>query len=298
MKITESQLELLRSLKCERLSSNTANFSLINDFYNTRNNSLVDTLQGDAYDDDENNRIAYYIVKTVDDKILFFFSLKCGLLYDEFIEGDRLKEIKSFYDTILRMSLDETQSVENKKAIASILESVRSKKGIKKEDVARVLHLSVDSDEFSKIFSKNLKNVGRTFPGVELVHFCANDAHREEWDEYDLPQNMGTTIFWYFIVPKILEMLKIVGCEYVFLFAADLTPYEELIRYYSDQLKFEKADEHCVAIPMYDFTCQFMSQKTCELEGKRKQFFEEFNIKPLYQGAPACLYSNEKKSVS
>ena len=41
MKITESQLELLRSLKCERLSSNTANFSLINDFYNTRNNSLV-----------------------------------------------------------------------------------------------------------------------------------------------------------------------------------------------------------------------------------------------------------------
>ena len=277
MKITESQLELLRSLKCERLSSNTANFSLINVFYNTRNNSLVDTLQGDAYDDDENNRIAYYIVKTVDDKILFFFSLKCGLLYDEFIEGDRLKEIKSFYDTILRMSLDEAQPVENKKAIASILESVRSKKGIKKEDVARVLHLSVDSDEFSKIFGKNLKNVGRTFPGVELVHFCANDAHREEWDEYDLPQNMGTTIFWYFIVPKILEMLKIVGCEYVFLFAADLTPYEELIRYYSDQLKFEKADEHCVAIPMYDFTCQFMSQKTCELEGKREQFFEEFN---------------------
>lgn len=277
MKITESQLELLRSLKCERLSSNIANFSLINDFYNTRNNSLVDALQGDAYGDDENNRIAYYIVKTVDDKILFFFSLKCGLLYDEFIEGDRLKEIKSFYDTILRMSLDEAQPVENKKAIASILESVRSKKGIKKEDVARVLHLSVDSDEFSKIFGKNLKNVGRTFPGVELVHFCANDAHREEWDEYDLPQNMGTTIFWYFIVPKILEMLKIVGCEYVFLFAADLTPYEELIRYYSDQLKFEKVDEHCVAIPMYDFTCQFMSQKTCELEGKRKQFFEEFN---------------------
>ena len=277
MKITDSQLELLGSLKCERLSSNIANFSLINDFYNSRNNSLVDTLQGDAFDDDENNRIAYYIVKTVDDKILFFFSLKCGLLYDEFIEGDRLKEIQSFYDMILRMSLDETQSVENKNAIASILESVRSKKGIKKEDVARVLHLSVDSDEFSKIFGKNLKNVGKIFPGVELVHFCANDAHREVWDGYGLPQNLGTTVFWYFIVPKILEILKIVGCEYVFLFAADLTPYEELIRYYSDQLKFEKADEHCVAIPMYDFTCQFMSQKTYELEGKRKQFFEEFN---------------------
>ena len=57
MKITESQLELLRSLKCERLSSNTANFSLINDFYNTRNNSLVDTLQGDAYDDEDRKSV-------------------------------------------------------------------------------------------------------------------------------------------------------------------------------------------------------------------------------------------------
>ena len=33
MKITESQLELLRSLKCERLSSKPENFSLIDDFY-------------------------------------------------------------------------------------------------------------------------------------------------------------------------------------------------------------------------------------------------------------------------
>lgn len=185
--------------------------------------------------------------------------------------------MKAFYEKILRMSHDENISEENKKAISSILESVRTKKGIKREDVARVLHLSVDSDEFSKIFDKNLKNVGRTFPGVEIVHFCANDAHRDVWESYGFPQNMGTVIFWYFIVPKIQELMQIAGCEYVFLFAADLTPYEELIQYYSDQLKFEKANEHCVAIPMYDFTCQFMSQKTCGLEKRRESFFENFN---------------------
>lgn len=78
-------------------------------------------------------------------------------------------------------------------------------------------------------------------------------------------------------VPKIQELLKIVDCESVFLFAADLTSYEELIRYYSVQLKFEKTDEHRVVISMYDFPSQFMSQKTYELEGKRKQFLEEFN---------------------
>jgi len=277
MKITGSQQQKLSRMYCERLSANPENFSLVDGIYNARNNSLVETLQGEAFEDDENNRIAYYVVKSENGEILFFFSLKCGLLYDEFIEGDRLKEMKVFYEKILRMSHDENLSEESKKAIASILESVRTKKGVKKDDVARALHLSADSDEFNKIFGKNLKNVGKTFLGVEIVHFCANDACREVWEHYGLPQNMGTTIFWYFIVPKIQELMQIAGCEYVFLFAADLTPYEELIQYYSDQLKFEKADEHCVAIPMYDFTCQFMSQKTCELEEKRMSFFENFN---------------------
>ena len=276
MKITSLQLSLLNTLQCERLSSNPDNFSLIDDFYNVRNSSLVDTLQGEAFEEDEDNRIAYYVVKDKEGNILFFFSLKCGLLYDEFVEGDRLKEMKAFYDKILRMSQDETQSDENKKVIASILENVRTKKGIKKEDVARVLHLSEDSDEFSKIFGQNLKNVGKTFPGVEIVHFCANDAHRDIWNAFGFPQNMGAIMFWYFIVPKIQELMQIAGCEYVFLFAADLTPYEELIRYYSDELKFVKADEHCAAIPMYDFTCQFMSQKTADLAEKRQIFFDNF----------------------
>lgn len=276
MKITDSQLQVLSKFQCERLSSNVENFSIVDDFYNVRNNSLVETLQGDAYEDDENHRIAYYVVKE-EGRIVFFFSLKCGLLYDEFLEGERFKEMKSFYDRIVQMSLDETQTEEDKKVIASILESVRSKKGVKREDVARILRLSSDSEEFSKIFGKNLKNVGQTFPGVEIVHFCANDAHRDIWEKLNLPQNMGATFFWYFIVPKIQELMKIVGCEYVYLFAADLTPYEELIRYYSEQLKFEKLDEHCAAIPMYDFTCQFMSQQTCGLEEKRRLFFENFN---------------------
>lgn len=95
MKITESQIQKLSTLRCERLSANQENFSLIDDFYNSRNNSLVDTLQGDAFEDDENNRIAYYLVKSGEGKILFFFSLKCGLLYDEFIEGGSPKRDES-----------------------------------------------------------------------------------------------------------------------------------------------------------------------------------------------------------
>jgi len=278
MKISESQLAILESYHCERLSENSDNFTLISNFYNSKNNSLVDTLQGEAYSDDENNRLAYYVIKDTEDNIMLFFSLKCGLLYDEFLEGDRLKEMKACYDRILTLSKDPSLSEENKSTVSAILESIRSKKGIKKEDVARVLHISGTDDELGQIFAKNLKNVGVTFPGVEIVHICANDACRDLWTKNQLPQKMATVFFWYFIVPKVQELMKIAGCEYLFLFAADLTEDETLIAYYAENMGFELADEHCAAIPMYDFTCQFMSQKTCELASKRQVFFDNFTL--------------------
>ena len=243
MKLTEEQKQKLQCFHCERLSANEANFDLINDFYNAKNNSLVETLQNEAFEDDQNNRIAYYVVKDGDENILFFFSLKCGLLYDEFIEGDRLKEMQSFYAHILQICKDET----------------------KKEDVARALHMPVDSDEFTKIFGKNLKNVGKTFPGVEIVHFCANDEYRHVWTDLQIPMKLGSYIFSTFLIPIVQDLTKLVGCEYLFLFAADLTEDEELIKYYQT-LGFELADEHCAAIPIYDFTCKFMSLKVSELE--------------------------------
>lgn len=82
---------------------------------------------------------------------------------------------------------------------------------------------------------------------------------------------MGAYIFWMFLVPIVQDLMKLVGCEYLFLFAADLTEDEELIKYYQT-LGFELADEHCAAIPVYDFTCKFMSLKTYALEENRAKF--------------------------
>ena len=55
MRITEEQELILGSLQCERLSSNIDNFRLVDDFYNGRNPSIVDTLQNEAYEDDANH---------------------------------------------------------------------------------------------------------------------------------------------------------------------------------------------------------------------------------------------------
>lgn len=261
MRITEEQERILGSLHCERLSSNVDNFRLVDDFYNGRNPSIVNTLQNEAYEDDANHRVAYYVVKNNSGEILFYFSLKCGLLYDEFLEGDRLLDMKAFYEHIFQLSKDPSLQGTDKDAINAILEKARTKKGLKKLEVARALHLSLDSEELLKIFGENNKNVGTTFAGVEIVHFCANEAHRDFWYQTGIHQKLGTVVFWQFIVPKILDLMEIVGCEYLFLFAADLSEDADLVNYYVDNLEFIDASEHSAATPMYDFACRFCVRK-------------------------------------
>lgn len=88
---------------------------------------------------------------------------------------------------------------------------------------------------------------------------------------------MGAVIFWHFIVPKICEAKKIIGCQYLFLFAADLTPDELLINYYETFLGFRSSDEHGTAMPLYDYACKFMYQEINDIENRRERFYKDFN---------------------
>ncbi len=277
MKITEEQLAVLRTLRCERLSSDVQNIRLVNSFENYKNPQIAVTLKNEAFTEDEKNIVAYYVVKSSDGNILFYFSLKCGLLYDEFIEGEKLEKLKDLYQFLWEAKSADTLSDEDKSAIDTILEGVRAKKGLKLEEVARILQTQKDSDDFVSLFDTGFRNVGKTFAGVEIVHFCANDETRDIWTKCCIKQKLGTVVFWYFIVQKIIELEKIAGCEYIFLFAADNSENEELVNYYTDNLQFKKADRHSVAIPLYDFTCKFMYQITEDLDERRKAFFEAFN---------------------
>ena len=91
-----------------------------------------------------------------------------------------------------------------------------------------------------------------------------------------MPQRLGSIIFWKFIIPQVKYLLEIVGCEYIFLFAADLSEDESLVNYYRE-LGFTDSLVHHVAIPLYDLACKFMYQETNQLIEKQKKFFEDFN---------------------
>jgi hypothetical protein len=231
MKISQEQLNQLNTLTCERLSANEKNLRIVDSFCNVRNEELSNILKGEAYHDDEENRLAYYVVKDAHQNILFYFSLKCGMLYDRFIEGEGLRKIIEFYDFLSKLKGSSIIDNDQKKSIEVIQESIRTKKGLKKTQVMELLR-GVARDEIDKLFGDEQRTVGKTFSGIEIVHFCANDDCRGQWDALGLKKKIGAVVFWHFIVPKILEVLNVIGCEYIFLFAADLTPDEHLVNYY------------------------------------------------------------------
>lgn len=277
MRITKEQQEILDSLVCERLSRNPDNFREIDQFFNSRNDKLVDRLLNEAYSEDENDKIAYYLVKDKEGHILFYFSLKCGQLYDKHLDFDLFRLLGELYDGLLKMKSEPDISQEDSVAIDKILEEIRSRKGVLMEDLKKITKKNKSIEDFEKVFKDESDKVGATFSGIEIVQFCLNENCLDYWENYSINQKLGVVVFWQFIVPIIIKIKEWIGCEYLFLFAADDSEDENLVNYYKSWLKFESSDERSAATPVYDLTCKFLYQETSSLEEKREAFFYDFN---------------------
>lgn len=277
MRITEEQQEILESLVCERLSRNPANMREIDQFFNSKNDKLVERLLNEAYSEDEEDKIAYYLVKDKEGHILFYFSLKCGQLYDKHLDFDLFKLLGELYDGLLKMKSEPDISQEDSIVIDKVLEEIRSRKGVLKEDLKKITKKNRSIDDFEKVFKDDADKVGATFSGIEIVQFCSNEDSLVYWKKYGVNQKLGVVVFWQFIVPIIIKIKELIGCEYLFLFAADDSEDENLVNYYKSWLKFESSNERSAATPVYDLTCKFLYQETCSLKEKRDTFFKNFN---------------------
>lgn len=281
MKITPEQLNILESLQCQRLSADSKNFNLVESFDNDINDTIAQTLKNEAYKEDEDNSVAYYVVKHPNEQILFFFSLKCGLLFDHFIRPELLEQLQKLAEGLNDISDDKTLTPEQRRDITDVMEKIRANKGVTREDIHKLRQQKLDIlEELEKEFNADIARVGKTFSGIELVHFCSNTEADDVWENFELPQLRGTIVFWYFVVPIVMEALKYVGCQYLFLFAADKSKDEKLVRYYEDQMNFKRPDELATAKPFYDFTCKFMCHEISSLEKERAEFFANFNPGP------------------
>lgn len=185
--ITSKQRTILDSLICERLSSSPANKVLIKGLVNTRNPNLVSVLQSNrAWQEDEGNITAYYLVKSGSGTILAFFALRCGEVFQN-VDEELIKEAASFRQNIdkLNGSLDEE---EKRKVLEQV--SVALRDGWTKELADYYIRKSKRRRRDAVLDNnKDNHHVAKAFSAVEITLFCNNEAegftviNKEELDK-------------------------------------------------------------------------------------------------------------------
>lgn len=276
MKITNEQIQKIELLSCERLTSNPQNKITINSVENELNSGLVYYLQNYAWEEDLKGINAFYLVKDEIGNILCFFAIKTGLLVKN-LDIDKLNAAAEFLNKYNAFSAPDITG-EEKNALESELRDLIKRYGF---DIAQINILNKKKKLLRKELAKepnpNVNRVLNTHSAVELSIFCANDACREQAKTYTFGHKMGAIVFWRFILPQLLALQKIAGCEYCYLFAADQTPDGFLVNYYKQQLHFTQEIQLGTSKPSYDYNCFFLCQTLEKLKSYRKKFWHDFN---------------------
>ncbi len=294
----QEQKKLLKArLKAVLLTSDEAKRLNIQNFHSDKNGKSLELyLKEHAQSEDHQGITKVYLVKDIEaDSIVFFFALSAGLLYKEigmedinlstlekeivdlcvhaYLQGDSnttADEVFSWYDT---------ESIDRDKLRRIIEDRIRIKSAARED-------LEKTKEKF------HINRVSKTFPGIVLSHFCKNT-------DYSLPEVLsfpiGFYVFWEIIVEQVLHIASLVGCQYLYLFAADNTediangktvlytidwdpddtdnqaePIYKLVEYYKNELKFEEVQDLTILKPYYDFNCFSLAQRISELAEHRK----------------------------
>ena len=256
-----------------------------------RGSQLVKYLERFGFDEDSKGITAFYIIQTPNNLPLAFFSLKCGLLFTpsridiEKNEADESQHIIDF--------LNEGRNANNPDNVAfyQTVDDLAVKNNCSSEEMSlnikrqaerrKIRALSYKSlyhrDELTEA-DKPIFRVHITYPAVEIVHFCTNDGAKEYWENLNIGHPLGEVLFWSFIVDKLLNIQKIAGCQYVYLFAADSSDDRTLINYYNVSLKFLSHKTIGTSKPRYDYCCEFLMQDINLLETHKRNYFDNFNL--------------------
>lgn len=278
-KITPKQEKYLNSLICQRVKDDPENENLARSFVNEQNSKLPRGLRGGLKDDKE-GKVAYYIVKDGEGTPLLFFSLKCGSLYQPGFY-QRVKtafgKAKSLYNVVAngktapKWAVREIEAQKKDGVLPMHIRARIYKEYFKlKEDLGK---LEKDMQEEQNL---GLNRAEKVYPGVEIVHFCKHEPAGDRWKQAEMGQSLGRTLFWWFVVPKIQEINELVGCEYVYLFAADSSDTRSLISFYKS-LHFDLPMDMGTTRPTYDYGCAFMCQTLSKLTKQQKKFFKAYN---------------------
>lgn len=279
MKITKQQLNVLDSLVVERLCDHQPDTAaLVNTFSCRKNTNLENVIRSrHAFDKDEEGTTAYYVVKAPTGELLLYFSLKCGELFEQLDMHKMdlaLKTRKSVYVIQNRESFTEDELIASEDFIQNNLDEIK----LLLPDIDNYINKKGDyKADLSKELNSEMQRVLKTYPAIELVEFCKNDNSQSVWQAFGISRKMGECVFWHHVVPKILSVQEKVGCQYVYLFAADKSIDGDLANHYKVALGFEQSTTLGANKPHYDFQCFFLCQEIKKIIQGRNFFYAHFN---------------------
>ena len=316
MTIEEQKRYLFERLKLESLRISEQNKKEILAFEQAKCGSILsDYLKNEAWKDDESGDTKVYLVKDiVENVIVSFFALNCGILYSD-LEGISLKEeekepferlVKAFQMYNIR-NLSDTQREQADKeyndalnALEEVVESPDRFSYLNNQAESKAASKETERDLFVDTEEKeHATNVHQTFPAIDIKFLCKNKHYIPK---INLDFRLGVYIFWELIVPHVLKTAELVGCKYIYLFAADETdrtviktkkpimftrdydPYAEeeeeeqtvvlkLVEYYKNELKFNYVTKYKVLKPHFERKCFTLVQEVKNLEENRRSIW-------------------------
>lgn len=261
----------------------------------TKGQSMESYIKGVAWESDMNGDTKIYLVKYKStDEIIFFFGLHAGLLYKNIAHNKyNLTEIEQdIIDLCINYKLEPSNRITPDEVL-----SWYEGEPIDKDRLLRIiesetkLKLAAKEDQEHTGETTSL-HVSQTFPGIVLSHFSKNANFSLP---IDIPFPLGFYIFWEIIVEKVLEISSILGCRYLYLFAADNSecnestnssmdlllgdfdgcnetsaPVYKLVDYYKNELKFEDVQDMVILKPHYDYNCFSLIQPISSLQENRR----------------------------
>lgn len=319
LSIEEQKKYLFNRLKTEALRKTDENQKDIKSFVQaTKGSNISKYLINSAWSDDCNRNTKVFLVRdTKTNEIVFFFAINCGILFSELNLWNLRQEEKAPFDKYVeamqKLKTSPLSKENEEKANEQMSESMKDLWEVVQEPdrVSYLLSLADEKvqllEEKAEAFSEtgeveHIQQVQETFPAIDIKFLGKNKEYKPE---IQLDFRLGVYIFWEIIVPHLLAVAEMVGCKYIYLFAADNTdqpgnvintppmwtpdydPYEEenqekaeeeqihtLVNYYINELKFRYVSKYKILKPHYERRCYTLVQEVESLQSNRESVWQ------------------------
>lgn len=227
--------------------------------------------------DDLDGHLASFVVVSPSGLPLAFFSLRCGELFEKSTQYKMMLSHNAYVAIELLMNTPSYTKEQYKEAMMHIQKAKNEGLSIDDFEELPAKKNSLKEDELLEA-DKDITRVHKVYPSIEIKFWGINASARSYWKSLGLPKDkkMGETLFWTKVVETIRQMMRMVGCEYVHLFAADDEAEGELVKYYRVRLNFGSSSKMSANKPRFDYKSQFLFQRVKDLFAKQQYFLESF----------------------